>query len=96
MRRQHMVALLDLADGLGLAHLFTAWNIRDGTSSPDGSGRNSGRTIRPAPGRRRSVRGRTRRSAKRLKARTEARRIPTKVGITKASLVCTLCGPHLE
>lgn len=66
---RHMTALLDLADDLGLAHLFTAWSIRDGTTDPDGNGRSAGRAIRPAPGRCRSAGGKTRRSVRRLQAK---------------------------
>ena len=66
---RHMMALLDMADHLGLGHLFTAWSIRDGTSGPDGSGWSSERAINPSPGRCRSAKGRSRRSARRLRAR---------------------------
>ena len=64
-----MMALLDLADHLGLVHLFTAWSIRDGMSGPDGSGWSSERAIKPAPSRCRSAKVMTRRSAKRLRVR---------------------------
>ena len=66
---RHMMALLDLSNDLGLSHLFTAWSIPDGMSGSEGSGRGAGSAIRPAPGRCRSAKGRTRRSAKRLRAR---------------------------
>ena len=31
---RHLMALLDLAEGLGLLHLFTAWTVPDGTPVP--------------------------------------------------------------
>ena len=37
---RHLMALLDLAEDLGLLHLFTAWTVPDGTPVP---GRRGGR-----------------------------------------------------
>ena len=49
---RHQMALLDLADDLGLGHLFTDWSIRrearNGTPGSAGGERSSARGLRPA------------------------------------------------
>ena len=48
---RHQMALLDLADDLGLGHLFTDWSIRretgNGTPGSAGGERSSARVLRP-------------------------------------------------
>ncbi len=48
---RHQMALLDLADDLGLGHLFTDWSIRretgNGTPGSAGDERSSARVLRP-------------------------------------------------
>ncbi len=66
---RHMTALLELADGLGLGHLFTAWSIEDGMSCSDASDIDSERVIKPVPARCRGVKRKTRRPVNRLQAR---------------------------
>lgn len=61
---RHMMALLDLAGDLGLGHLFTAWSIGDWMSGPGRRGRSSGMAIKPAPGRCRNAKGKSRQSAR--------------------------------
>ena len=46
---QHMMALLDLADDLGLGHTLTAWSVQHGMSGSDESGRGSKRVILSRP-----------------------------------------------
>ena len=49
---RHQMALLDLADDLGLGHLFTDWSIRretgNGTPGSAGGERSAARVLRPA------------------------------------------------
>ena len=71
---RHLMALLELADSLGLGHVFTDWRVRPETRpempGPAGSGRSSKRVLKPnAPTRCRSAEGRGRMSARRLRAR---------------------------
>ena len=49
---RHQMALLDLADDLGLGHLFTDWSVRretgNGTPGSAGGERSSAKVLRPA------------------------------------------------
>ena len=67
---RHQMALLELADDLGLSHISTAWSIQQGMPGSDGNGCSSKKVIKPtAPPRCRSVQGKARKSVKRLRAR---------------------------
>ena len=67
---RHQMALLKLADDLGLGHILTAWNIEDVVSGQDGSGHSSEGITRPgAPTRCRSRQRKGRTSAERMQAR---------------------------
>ena len=67
---RHQMALLKLADDLGLGHILTAWNIEDVVSGPDGSSHSSEGITRPgAPTRCRSMPRKGRTSAERMQAR---------------------------
>ena len=67
---RHQMALLELADDLGLSHILTAWSIQQGMPGSDGNGCSSKKVIKPtAPPRCRSVKGKARKSVKRLRAR---------------------------
>ena len=67
---RHQMALLKLADDLGLVHILTAWDIEDVKSGSDGRGRSSERVAWPgAPTRCRSMKRKGRTPARRLQAR---------------------------
>ena len=67
---RHQMALLKLAEDLGLVHILTAWDIEDVKSGSDGSGRSPERVVRrDAPSRCRSTKRKGRTPAKRLQAR---------------------------
>ena len=66
---RHQMALLRLAEELGLGHVLTAWDIEDVKSGSDGTGRSPERAAGPgAPSRCRSVKRKGRRPAGRSQA----------------------------
>ena len=66
---RHQMALLRLAEDLGLGHVLTAWDIEDVRSGSDGNGRRPERPIKPgAPSRCRSRKRKGRRPGERRQA----------------------------